>query len=465
MQFKNFLQTQFPFELTQGQLELCEKISGFVFIPNDRNAFVLTGYAGTGKTTFISTLVKALSAINCKTILLAPTGRAAKVLSSYSGKQAFTIHKNIYRKVSQGGSERFRLKENKNVNAIFIVDEASMISNEYSDFSGNGLLDDLFEYVYNGDNCRLIFVGDTAQLPPVGSKLSPAIDKEYVSKNLFLDTRYHELTEVVRQDAYSGILFNATKLRNQIREEAHVFPNFHLKGFKDVVRINGNELEDALNDSYSRAGAEETIVVTRSNKRANFFNSQIRSRIRFQEDEISSGDYVMVVRNNYYWLPETSLAGFIANGDIALVTKVRGIEEKFGFRFLNAKIKLIDYPDEQDLDVKLLLNTITSESPALTADEGKRLYAEINAHYLHIENKRLRYLKIKDDPYFNALQIKFGYAVTCHKAQGGQWSSVFVDQGYLTKDMINEEYLRWLYTAITRSTEKLYLINFSDDFF
>jgi len=460
------LRKEFPHELTSGQDELLNKLNAFVLSREDHSLFVLKGYAGTGKTTTISALIKALPSINCKTVLLAPTGRAAKVLSSYSGKAAFTIHKKIYKRAGGEDGGRFVLQKNAATDTIFIVDEASMISNSRNEQMGMGsLLDDLFGFVYSGENCRLIFVGDTAQLPPVGSELSPALDEKFLKENFFLKIHSHELTEVVRQDADSGILHNATLLRQMIRNDVNEYPKFELANYKDIIRITGTDLEDALNTSYSKYGAEDSMVICRSNKRANIFNGQIRARIRWQEDELSSGDYMMVVKNNYSWLPETSKAGFIANGDIIQLAKIIGTEEKFGFRFADVRIRMIDYPNEQEFDVKIILNTIMSESPAMTNEENKRLYYAVSETYMDIPNKGLRYLKMKTDPYFNALQVKFAYAVTCHKAQGGQWGSVFVEQGYLTKEMINKEFLRWLYTAVTRATEKLYLVNFSEEFF
>jgi ATP-dependent exoDNAse (exonuclease V) alpha subunit len=463
--FYGKLKEQFPHELTAGQEELLHKLAAFTLSREEHGLFILKGYAGTGKTTVISALVKALPAVKCKVVLLAPTGRAAKVLSGYSDMPAFTIHKKIYKLKSDGGEGgRFVLQQNMHKDTLFVVDEASMISHASGEMSGS-LLDDLFEYVYAADNCRLIFVGDTAQLPPVGADLSPALDEKFLKKSFFLNIHTHELTEVVRQDAGSGILHNATQVRELIRSGVNDFPKLELGGFKDIARITGNDLEDALNYAYSKYGPEDTMVICRSNKRANLFNGQIRARIRWQEEELSAGDYMMVVKNNYTWLPKDSKAGFIANGDIIQVSKVLGTEEKYGFRFANVRMRMIDYPGEKEFEVKLMLNTIMSESPALGNEEGRRLYLEVNNAYLHIENRQMRYLKVRDDPYFNALQVKFSYAVTCHKAQGGQWGSVFVEQGYLTKEMVNREFLRWLYTALTRATERLYLVNFSDEFF
>jgi len=464
-EFRQALIAQFPREITGGQQQLIGKLSDFVFSGSRHALFVLKGYAGTGKTTAISALVKALSAARIKTVLLAPTGRAAKVLSAYAGRQALTIHKKIYKRSGREGAERFVLQKNQHTHTLFIVDEASMISNAHADFSGSSLLDDLLQYVYSAENCRLICVGDTAQLPPVGLAVSPALDEKYLARNYSLSIESAELTEVVRQSGDSGILYNATLVRALIQKGLEVKPRFELNGFSDIVRLSGAELEDALNDSHSKHGAEESMVICRSNKRANIYNQQIRSRIRWQESELSAGDYMMVVKNNYHWLPDESKAGFIANGDIVQIARIGKMQERYGFRFADVRIRMIDYPDEPELECKLLLDTIMSETPALSPEAGKRLYMEVSADYAHISGRQTRLDAVKKDPFFNALQVKFAYAVTCHKAQGGQWESVFVEQGYLTDAMINTDFLRWLYTALTRATKKLYLVNFSPEFF
>jgi exodeoxyribonuclease-5 len=469
-EFSAILLKHFPFEATQGQRTLFTKFSEFSLEKNS-GIFVLRGYAGTGKTTIVRSLVQSLPAINGKTVLLAPTGRAAKVLSNYTQKQAFTIHKKIYfKKPNNFGGTTFTLQQNLHTNTIFVVDEASMISNSggLSDggmFGGGSLLDDLISYVFNGINCKLIFIGDTAQLPPVGLDVSPALDIEFLKASYSFQLDGHELTEVVRQAEESGVLSNATAIRNQIKEERNSKPHFILNSFKDIVRLGGDELEDALNDAYNKYGAEDTMVICRSNKRANIFNQQIRARIRWQENELSSGDYMMVVKNNYFWLPEESKAGFIANGDIIQLMSVGKMQEMHGFRFADVRIKMIDYPDEPELETRLLLDTIMSDTPALTQAENKKLYDSVSADYSDIADKKMRLKKIKDDGFFNALQVKFAYAVTCHKAQGGQWPCVFVEQGYLTDEMINTEYLRWLYTAVSRASQKLYLVNFNKEFF
>jgi len=469
-EFTSILLKHFPFETTSGQRVLLNKLSEFILRNNEYDIFVLKGYAGTGKTTIVRSLVKSMPALNGKTVLLAPTGRAAKVLSNYTEKQAFTVHKKIYyRKPNEEGALAFTLQQNLHTDTIFIVDEASMISNSGGlsggMFGGGSLLDDLISYIFNGNNCKLILIGDTAQLPPVGLDVSPALDAEYLKANYSFHVDTFELTEVVRQTENSGILTNATIIRNEIKSEESVKPHFTLNHFKDIIRINGDELEDALNVAYNKYGAEDTMVICRSNKRANIFNQQIRARIRWQEDELSTGDYMMVVKNNYTWLPAESKAGFIANGDIIKLTSVGKIQEMHGFRFADVRMKMIDYPDEPELDTRLLLDTIMIDSPSLSQESNKKLYTSVWEDYGDIADRRMRMKKVKEDKFFNALQVKFAYAVTCHKAQGGQWGCVFVEQGYLTDEMINTEYLRWLYTAVSRATEKLYLVNFNNDFF
>jgi exodeoxyribonuclease-5 len=470
-EFNRTLLSFFPFETTAGQRSLLTRLSEFIFGRELDHIFVIKGYAGTGKTTLVGSLVKAMPALNGKTMLLAPTGRAAKVLSGYTQKQAFTIHKKIYvRRPTEEGGFAFHLQQNLHTNTVFIIDEASMISNsggltKGGLFGGGSLLDDLVEYVFSGTNCKLIFIGDTAQLPPVGMDVSPALDIEFLKASYSFKVAHFELTEVVRQTADSGILSNATELREQVRVNKTMQPHFNLKGFRDVVRIDGAELEDALNDAYNKFGPEDTMIVCRSNKRANIYNQQIRARIRWQESELSAGDYMMVVKNNYFWLPDESKAGFIANGDIIEILRVGKIQEMHGFRFADVRMRLVDYPDEADLEVRLLLDTIMSEAPALSQSDSKKLFDSVMLDHSDIADRRMRLKKVKEDGFFNALQVKFAYAVTCHKAQGGQWPCVFVEQGYLTDEMLNIEYLRWLYTGITRASEKLYLVNFNKEFY
>lgn len=464
-EFYKLLLQQFPFDTTAGQQALLGKLAEFILGRSADHIFIIKGYAGTGKTTIVRSLVQSLPALNGKTVLLAPTGRAAKVLSNYTAKQAFTIHKKIYRRkpVVDGGFA-FTLQQNLHTNTIFIVDEASMISNS-GGLNAGSLLDDLISYVFNGNNCKLILIGDTAQLPPVGLDISPALDTQFMKASYYFQTDSFELTEVVRQTKDSGILTNATAIRNQVKQNGNNKPHFNLQDFTDIIRLDGSELEDALNSAYNKYGAEDTMVICRSNKRANIFNQQIRARIRWQENELSSGDYLMVVKNNYFWLPEESKAGFIANGDIVKLTRVGKIQEMHGFRFADVRMLMIDYPDEPELETRLLLDTIMSEAPALSQEDNKRLYESVLQDYADIPDRRMRLKKVKEDAFFNALQVKFAYAITCHKAQGGQWPCVFVEQGYLTDEMVNTEYLRWLYTAVSRASEKLYLVNFNKEFY
>ncbi len=463
--FSHLVNRSLGHEPTPGQVKAIDLLGEFLFNGDQRSLFVLKGYAGTGKTTLVSALVKSFPDLRMQSVLLAPTGRAAKVLAGYSGVKATTIHRHIYRRVSKGGEEKFIMRENSSVNTVFIVDEASMVFgdnsfNETNPFGSGNLLEDLFGYVYSGENCRIIFVGDTAQLPPVGSPLSPALDEKFLSKTFFLKVYKSELTEVVRQALESGILANATALRELIRNEVVRKPELSFYGYKDFLSITGNDLEDHLNTAYSRAGVEETTVICRSNKNANNYNAQIRARIRFQEEELSTGDHLMVVKNNYTWLPAEAKAGFIANGDILVVSRIKKRVSQYGLRFADIRFSMIDYPDEPEFEARIILDTLKSEGPALSRTDSNAMYLAMQEAHAHIINKRDRFLKIKADPCYNALQVKFAYAVTCHKAQGGQWENVFIDQGYLKEDMINLDYLRWLYTAITRAKGKVYMVNF-----
>ncbi len=461
---------QFPYKPTSGQIILIKKLADFI-LDNDYNSiFVIKGYAGTGKTTIVSSIVKILPMLHKKSILLAPTGRAAKVLSNYSHKQALTIHKKIYfPKTSKEGNITLTLQKNIYTNTLFIVDEASMINNgpglnDFNLFSTRNLLDDLIYYVYQGRNCKLLLIGDAAQLPPVGLSISPALDLDYLNNNYDVTVNSYELKDVVRQSQESGILANATKIRDQIIADKHQFPFFSLNDYVDIQKINGEELEDRLNDSYSKNEYGDTVLICRSNKRANIYNQEIRRRILYKENEISAGDYMMVVKNNYYWLPSESKAGFIANGDIIELIRIKKIQELYGFRFADVSIRLVDYPDENELDTKIMLNTIMAPTPALSQADNKKLFNEIIKDYFDIPQRRKRIEKVINNPFFNALQVKFAYSLTCHKTQGGQWKTVFIDQGYITEQMINIEFMRWLYTAVTRAYKKLYLINFNDIF-
>lgn len=467
MNIQHLLEQNFGKQPTPQQKEIFALLEKFLPMGPGNECFLLKGYAGTGKTTLISALVKILPRVKLRSVLMAPTGRAAKVISSYSGRKAFTIHKRIYRKkVAASPEMNFVLADNASENTVFIVDEASMISDQTHEYSRKSLLQDLVQYVYNGKNCKLMLVGDTAQLPPVGSDRSPALDAGVLEERFGLTLFRYELTDVVRQEKESGILFNATALRELIRKNKAVFPEFSLKGFRDIFKMTGERLVEGLSYAYDKYGIENTVVICRSNKNANAYNQNIRNRILFREEEITGGDFIMIVRNNYFWLQaEDSSVGFIANGDIARIRKVRRIEEQHGFRFAEVVIEFTDYPDEEPLSCKVLLDTLYSESPALAAADSKRLFEAVQEDYIHLGDKKKIMEAMKTDPYYNALQIKFAFAITCHKAQGGQWPAVFIDQGYLTDEMLNTGFLRWLYTGVTRSTDELFLVNFSEKFF
>ena len=457
------IRLHFPFEPTSKQNQIITDISEFVTTIGNRSIFILKGYAGTGKTTLVSTLVKSLPIIGKRSVLIAPTGRAAKVISKYSKKSASTIHKKIYWiKTNKKGNTFITLKENTHSNTIFIVDEASMIpENSEKAFGNRSVLDDLIKYIYDGYDCKLILVGDTAQLPPVHLELSPALDEKKIENNYTKQVICKELTQVVRQKRKSLILKNATDIRTQITNTDYSYPK--LVTNSEVIRINnGEDLQDALESAYSNEGINSTTVLCRSNKRANIYNQQIRAKIRWQEDEISAGDILMIVRNNYFWIKEDSKAGFLANGDVIEVLKIKQIIERYGARFAEARVQMIDYPEEKTIDVILLLDTLTAETPSISYDQYQKLYKEIGLDY---KGEKEINKKIKKNKFFNALQIKFAYAITCHKSQGGQWDNVFIDLGYFKEKMLDKSYLRWLYTAITRCSKKLYLINFNQEFF
>lgn len=469
--FYNKLLQNFGFEPTKNQLKVIGELTDFIFFKVARHLFVLKGYAGTGKTSIVGALVKTLPEINFDSVLLAPTGRAAKVLANYSGKQAFTIHKMIYQLRSGGdGYTRFVIKENKFQNTIFLVDEASMISDGGGLSQSNwgeqkSLLDDLLQFVYAGLNCKLVLIGDTAQLPPVGMEISPALDEDFLYQAYRLNIEFNELNEVVRQAENSEILTNATFLRTKIANKKMTLPLFKSVNQADVKTITGIELEDDLDTAYGKYGDDNVMLITRSNKRANQFNLQIRARIKWMEDELCAGDFMMVVKNNYFWLDDASKAGFIANGDIVEILKISGEEEMYGFRFANVTVRMIDYPNEPNLEVKLLMDSILTDAPSLTGEKFKALYEAVSDDYSYEPNRKKRNELIRKNPYYQALQVKFAYAITCHKSQGGQWDAVFLEQGYLTDEMINLEYLRWLYTAITRAKKELYLVNFNEHFY
>lgn len=466
--FQSLFRQQIPFEPTAGQETAIDMLSEFVTAPQHNGLFVLKGYAGTGKTTLVSALVKTLNKLSQRVVLLAPTGRAAKVFSVYSGNKAFTIHKHIYRVQMQEGMLHFSRKDNKLNRTLFIVDEVSMISDsqQRSDlFSSRSVLEDLINYVFEGEQNKLLFIGDDAQLPPVHSDESPALQIEYLKHSFNLSLTSCQLTDVVRQALDSGILYNANQLRGKLKVGDYGFPYFSAEEFPDFQRIAGGDLEEELNTLYARHDHDEIVTITRSNKRAFMFNSEIRNRILFRESQIAAGDYMMAVKNNYYWVDEGSEVGFIANGDIMEILAINKIQEMYGFHFADVTVRLCDYPQYPNIDIKLILESLDCESASLSQEDANRLYQEVSMDYQDIANKRLRYLKIKNDPFLNAVQVKFAYSLTCHKTQGGQWKIVLVDQGYLPDDALDKEFLRWLYTAVTRATEKVYLINFKREMF
>jgi len=466
---KTILTHNLPFSPTTCQLQLIDVLSGYIFSDEPDQIMLIKGYAGTGKTTMLFSLTQALNEFKIRSVLLAPTGRAAKVLGGYTKMPAFTIHKKIYRQKSNSdGMGHFALDKNLYKNTYFIVDEASMISNETSEnsvFGSGKLLDDLLEYVYSGENCRLVLVGDSAQLPPVGLNISPALEPASL-ENYGFSVKMVELTDVVRQAEGSGILSNATKIRNRIGnddKESGFFP-VNLNNFEDIERISGAELIESITSSYQKYGIFETAIVTRSNKRANLYNKGIRGSILYRENEIEKGDLLMVVKNNYFWIEEDMKLDFIANGDIAEVVKIYKYEELYGFRFANVCLRFIDYEDVE-FDCKIFLETLSIETASFSYDQNRQLFEAVSEDYAEIRNKRERWKKVKENSYFNALQVKFAYAITCHKAQGGQWKAVYIDHGFVNDDMLDTEFYRWLYTAFTRPTEKLFLVNFNKGFF
>jgi exodeoxyribonuclease-5 len=461
------LKSHFDYEPTKGQEVLIKALADFIASPAEKEVLLVKGYAGTGKTSLISALVKTLPEYKMKFLLLAPTGRAAKMLSYYSGQAAYTIHKKIYRqKTTKDGFGVFNLDRNLHSSTLFIVDEASMIGNqlgESSIFGSGNLLDDLIKYVHNDKHCKLILIGDTAQLPPVHTDISPALDRNVLEGYGY---QVHEvfLEDVVRHSLDSGILLNATLVRQMIHGKENTFPSLKLPGFPDIERISGNEMNDCIGNAYSKYGQDDTIVVCRSNKQANRYNAGIRNMLLGREEEISKGDYLMVVKNNYHWLKENEQVDFIANGDICRVERINAYQARYGYRFADIVASFVDYPG-LEIEVKIILDTLAIEGPSLNSDQNKELYFAIAEDYKYESNRKKQFELVKLDVFYNALQVKFAYAVTCHKAQGGQWKAVFVDQGYLKEDMLNTEYYRWLYTALTRATEKLYLVNFANQFF
>ncbi|MBR4119948.1 MAG: AAA family ATPase [Bacteroidales bacterium] len=453
--FINSLSQNLPYTPTQDQAIVMAKLVTFVFRAVGREVFLLKGYAGTGKSSLVGALVKTLSQYSMKSVLLAPTGRAAKVFGLYANTPAYTIHKKIYRQKSfSPDMTGFTLTDNRHKQTLFIVDEASMIASS-SDTSSD-LLSDLIEYVYSSPGCKLVLIGDTAQLPPVGQANTPALESRVLEEYLLKVTEV-TLTEVIRQSLTSGILYNATKLREMMQEDFLSTPKIEIASFSDIRSITGYELLEELESAYSRDGKDQTIIVTRSNKRANIFNDGVRNRILYREEELESGDLLMIAKNNYYWGEKIEELDFIANGDVAQVLRVRGYNEMYGFRFADVTLRLLDY--DVDIDAKIMLDTLHLEYPSLTPELNNQLFTKVMEDYADVRTKRERVKRVKLDKWFNALQVKYAYAVTCHKAQGGQWQNVFIDMGNISEDAVSLDFFRWLYTAFTRSTERLYLIN------
>ena len=464
----NILIRSFGYIPTDGQKTVLYHLSAFLLSQKPNPAYLLQGYAGTGKTTLVTTLVKTLPQIGMRYQLMAPTGRAAKVLSGYTEKTASTIHRKIYRfQQYADGSFRMTRAENKSKNTVFIVDECSMIPDDFT--NGRSLLDDLIGYVFSGENCRLLLIGDNAQLPPVGLENSPANDINVLKNSFNLTVASYELTEVMRQEEESGILWNATELRKALMALTSLtplMPLFNINGFTDIHRIEPQEFEELLWQGFNGKNTNDAVIICKSNKRANMYNQAIRARILQEEGEISTGDKLMVVKNNYFWTDEDQKVSFIANGDMIELMRINNTEEMYGFHFADVEIQLIDYPDAPNLSVKILLETLTSDSPALTQEESDRLYKAIEDDYMDIPNKRDRYKAMRQNPYFNALQVKFGYALTCHKTQGGQWPCVFIDAPYIKEnESLQISDLRWFYTAVTRAQKQLYFVNFEDSYF
>lgn len=464
LQLENTLRNHFGYDPTDSQQRLIYAMSRFLHSQMPNCLLMIRGYAGTGKTSMVNALVKTLPAIRMRSVLLAPTGRAAKVLSNYSNHRALTIHKKIYfQERLPSGVMKFVKAQNLHTHTVFVVDEASMIGWEnYTAPGGGNLLLDLFEYVFSGHNCRLILIGDGAQLPPVGSNLSPALDLSFLKTEFSLTAAVCELTEVMRQREDSGILALATDIRNCVQGAS--IKNLPLKTppLPDVIHINGMELQEYLEELMGKYGPEGCVIVSRSNKRCNEFNQAIRARVFYREEDVSTGDYVMAVKNNYHWLEENSKAGFIANGDVMEILRIGKHIERYGYNFIYVTARLVDYPDEQPVEVVLWIDALMYDGPSMGNQDWEKLYQGVLEDYMHLPTKAERKKAVKNDPLLNAVQVKFAYAVTCHKAQGGQWPAVIVDQGYLTDEMIDEQYFRWLYTAVTRASEKLYLLNFNE---
>lgn len=455
-----------PFELTLQQKAALSNTADFLFSKEQETIFLLTGYAGTGKSSLIGALVKTMDEMKQKVVLLAPTGRAAKVFSFYANHPTFTIHKKIYRQKAYTGSDaEFAMMENLHTNTLFIVDEASMIYNDtYGKvlFGTGRLLDDLIKYVYAGENCRLMLIGDAAQLSPIGQDESPALNIGKL-QSYGLNVFTSNLTEIVRQSESSGIVFNATTIREALRlEQTELYPKIRFEKFDDIISLKGEDLIEEMASVYHRDGVDCTMVITRSNKRANIYNQGIRNRVLYKEEELASGDLLMITKNNYFWAESIEGLDFLANGEIVEVKRVRNIQEIFGFRFCDVELKSKDHDIE--FSAKLLLDSLYSESANLSREEEERLFTNIMQDYEHITSKSSKIKELKKDKYFNAIQAKFAYAVTCHKAQGGEWDTIFIDIGYITEDHLGTNFYRWLYTAITRASQKLYFVNLPKEF-
>ena len=468
MSFQQHIQEEFPYPPTADQIEAIRRFSVFVEQGSSSSVFLLKGYAGTGKTTLIASWLKPLQRLGYKVVLMAPTGRAAKVMSSYAKAKANTIHKRIYfaQQNKQGGIQ-FTLQKNKFRKTVFIVDEASMIGDEQFSaqlFQNGSLLQDLISYVQQGDQCKLVFVGDTAQLPPVKQEMSPALNQNYLSLHFSAEVSQVELSEVLRQDALSGILYNATNLRNLMHDNVEDHFQFMIQNKVDITHLqDGYDVQGALEDGYRDVGRTETTIIVRSNKRANQYNRQIRKQIMGLENDLAVGDLLLVVKNNYFWLTPESQAGFIANGDVIEILRILSFQELYGFRFAKVHVQLVDYPDQDPFDTVLIIDALDAEGHALTYEQSNQLYTKVRQDYLHLP-KYKQYPEVKKNPFFNALQVKFAYALTCHKAQGGQWKRVFIEKPYLPEGP-TVDYYRWLYTAITRSSEHLFLIGFTEEDF
>lgn len=455
-----YIREELPFEANEGQAVLLTKLASFIVSQAPKKAFVLRGYAGTGKTSVVSALVRALDRLYQPCILLAPTGRAAKVIAAYSGKPAYTIHKLIYRQKKMG-EEKFLLSDNLHRRTLFIADEASMISNQRmfdSPFGSGNLLHDLLRYVYSGQNCSLLLIGDTAQLPPVGVNESAALNEDILS-GYGLSVMGHVLTQVARQALDSGILKNATDIRKQLQDGAiSLMPSFHTEGYADIRHLKDVDFLERLEQSYREVGIEDTVILTRTNWVTNRYNQGIRARILWKDDLLSGGDRLMVTRNNYFWTEEYEQLDFLANGDMFDVLRVRNTHEMYGFHFADVSLKAVDF--DYEIDAMVWLDSLTTESPEMNYQLQQQLWVRIAEDYPEIRDKKALWKKIMESPYYNALQVRFAYAVTCHKAQGGQWKHVYIDPGKVDDEHLGESFYRWLYTALTRAQEQVYLLHF-----